>query len=173
LIGKEECAIANGKYQEWLTESGLLYIEGLAREGLTDSMICSKLGIHPSTLYDWEGKFPEISEALKKGRAPVDYEVENALLKRAKGYEVIETVTDYYFSDTEKDENGDPKKIIKNIRMVKKHVPADVGAIALWLKNRRPDQWRERREEQIQVTSADYSLLDDVVEAVKKDARHQ
>lgn len=120
------------------------------------------MGISSTTYYRWLNEYEQIREAIKKGKAPVDQEVENALLKRAKGYDYIETVTDYYFSETEKDEDGNPKKIIKNIRMTKKHMAPDVGAAAFWLKNRRPDRWREKREEQIQVTSADYSLLDDV-----------
>ncbi len=120
------------------------------------------MGVSSTTYYRWLNEYEQIREAIKKGKAPVDQEVENALLKRAKGYDYIETVTDYYFSETEKDEDGNPKKIIKNIRMTKKHMAPDVGAAAFWLKNRRPDRWREKREEQIQVTSADYSLLDDV-----------
>ena len=72
-------------------------------------------------------------------------------------------------SETEKDEDGNPKRVIKNVRMIKKHVSPDVGAIAFWLKNRRPDRWREKREEQIQVTQADYSLLDEVAKAVAVD----
>ena len=124
--------------------------------------IAGKMGVSSTTYYRWLNEYEQIREAIKKGKAPVDQEVENALLKRAKGYDYIETVTDYYFSETEKDEDGNPKKIIKNIRMTKKHMAPDVGAAAFWLKNRRPDRWREKREEQIQVTSADYSLLDDV-----------
>ena len=120
------------------------------------------MGVSSTTYYRWLNEYEQIREAIKKGKAPVDQEVENALLKRAKGYDYIETVTDYYFSETEKDEDGNPKKIIKNIRMTKKHMAPDVGAAAFWLKNRSPDRWREKREEQIQVTSADYSLLDDV-----------
>ena len=120
------------------------------------------MGISRRTLYRWETDCAEIGEAIRRGKVPVDTRVENALLKRATGYDYIETVTDYYFSETEKDEDGNPKKIIKNIRMTKKHMAPDVGAAAFWLKNRRPDRWREKREEQIQVTSADYSLLDDV-----------
>ena len=120
------------------------------------------MGVSSTTYYRWLNEYEQIREAIKKGKAPVDQEVENALLKRAKGYDYIETVTDYYFSETEKDEDGNPKKIIKNIRMTKKHMAPDVGAAAFWLKNRRPDRWSEKREEQIQVTSADYSLLDDV-----------
>ena len=97
--------------------------------------------------------------------------MENALLKRALGYSYTETTTDFELIDTGTvDDDGNPvmEKKIKNIRSVKKEVAPDVGAAAFWLKNRRPDKWREKREEQIQVTSADYSLLDEVAEAVKK-----
>ena len=47
------------------------------------------MGVSYSTLCEWKDhRFPEILEALKKGKAPVDIEVENALLKRATGYTV-------------------------------------------------------------------------------------
>lgn len=138
---------------------------------MTDAQIAQNIRISVQTYYEWQRRFPSFLEAVKKGKAPVDTQVENALLKRALGYDYIETVTDYTLSETEKDENGNPKKIIKNVRMTKKHVAPDVGAQAFWLKNRRPDRWREKREEQIQVTAADYSLLDAVAEAVKENAK--
>lgn len=164
-LQREGCAIgAKGRYGDWLSEDGLTRIEGWASEGLTDEQIAASMGIAERTFTDWKARFPAIVAALKKGKAPVDKQVENALLKRAKGFEYIETVTDYCFSETEKDEDGSPKKIIKNVRMTKKYVPPDTGAAAFWLKNRRPDRWREKREEQIQVTAADYSLLDGVKE---------
>ena len=90
------------------------------------------------------------------------------MLKRALGYSYVETVTDFELVDTgEKDDDGKPvmEKRIKNVRSVKK----DVGAAAFWLKNRRPDKWREKREEQIQVSAADYSLLDKVRETAEND----
>ena len=59
--------MAKGKYQEWLTPEGLLRIEGWARDGLIDEQIAHNMGINPATLYDWKKKYPEISEALKKG----------------------------------------------------------------------------------------------------------
>ena len=168
------CAIANGKYQEWLTDDGLTCIEGWAREGLTDVQIAAKMGIASTTFYRWQQEHGEFREALKKGKAPVDIQVENALLKRALGYSYTETTTDFELIDTGmSDDDGNPimEKRIKNVRSVKKEVAPDVGAAAFWLKNRRPDLWREKREEQIQVTSADYSLLDEVAEAVKKNAK--
>lgn len=125
------------------------------------------MGISCSTYYAWQRQFPQISQAIKKGKAPVDAQVENALLKRALGYSYTETITDFELSD-ELDEDGNPKKKIKNVRMIKKEVAPDVGAAAFWLKNRRPDRWRDKREEQVQVTGADYSLLDGAMASLKR-----
>jgi len=78
--------MAKGKYLEWVTEEGLLLIEGWARDGLTDEQIAYNIGINRDTLYTWKKKYPDISDALKKGKKVVDRQVENALLKRALGY---------------------------------------------------------------------------------------
>jgi len=75
--------MAKGKYEYWLTEDGLLLLAAWARDGLTDEDIATKMNVHPSTLYDYKNKYPEISEALKKGKEIIDIEVENALLKKA------------------------------------------------------------------------------------------
>ena len=133
------------------------------------------MGISSTTFYRWQQEHGEFREALKKGKAPVDTQVENALLKRALGYSYTETTTDFELIDTGAvDDDGKPimEKKIKNVRSVKKEVAPDVGAAAFWLKNRRPDRWREKREEQIQVTSADYSLLDEVAEAVRRNGQN-
>lgn len=130
------------------------------------------MGVSSTTYYRWQQEHKQIREAIKKGKAPVDTQVENALLKRALGYSYTETVTDFELIDTgEVDDDGKPimEKKIKNIRSTKKEVAPDTGAIAFWLKNRRPDRWREKREEQIQVTSADYSLLDKVAKEMQID----
>ena len=148
-------------------------MQGWARDGLTDAQIAVKMGVASSTFYLWQSRFPEIMEALKKGKAPVDTQVENALLKRALGYSYVETVTEFELTDTGmKDNDGKPvmEKKIKSVRSIKKEVPPDVGAGAFWLKNRRPDRWREKREETIAVTSADFSLLDEIAEVLKRDA---
>ena len=81
---------ARGKYEYWLTSEGLTLLEGWARDGLTDEQLAKKIGINPATLYDWKNKFSKISEALKKGKEVVDIQVENALLKRALGYDYQE-----------------------------------------------------------------------------------
>ncbi len=118
--------MSKGKYLRWLSPDGLLLLEGWARDGLSNAQIARKMGINPDTLYTYMSKYPEISETIKKGKEIVDYKVENALLKRALGYEVIETVYD---------NSGRAKKI-------EKHIKPDVRAQIIWLNNRKPKQWR-------------------------------
>lgn len=124
--------MAKGKYHEWLTPDGLLLLEGWARDGLNDEQIAQNIGINPATLYKWIDRYGKIGEAIRKGKAPVDFQVENALLKRALGYDWEETTTEVY---------GDGKKHVKKVT---RHVQPDVGAMAFWLKNRKPRKWRER-----------------------------
>lgn len=95
------------------------------------------MGISERSLTDWKDRFPSISAALKKGKAPVDMEVENALLKRALGYDYEEVIV-------ETDEStGTPRTHTKRIT---KHMPPDVTAQIFWLKNRRPDKWRDKQD---------------------------
>ena len=78
--------MAGGKYQEWLTDEGLLKIEGWARDGLTDKQIAHNIGVNEATLNRWKSAHAPILQALKRGKEVIDREVENALLKRALGY---------------------------------------------------------------------------------------
>lgn len=126
--------MAKGKYQEWLTPDGITRLEAWARDGLTDEQIAAKIGITATTLYDWKNKYPVISEALKRGKEVVDVEVENALLKRAMGYEYTET-------RTETADDGTVKTIV-----MQKTMPPDTTAQIFWLKNRRPAVWRDKQQ---------------------------
>ncbi len=123
--------MARGKFEYWLTEDGLILLEGWSRDGLTDEQLAEKIGINRATLYDWKKKYSNISDALKRGKEIVDIQVENALLKRAIGYDYTE----------QKIEKSDKEtKIIQTI----KHIPGDTTAQIFWLKNRRPDKWRDK-----------------------------
>lgn len=75
--------VAKNKYDEWLTEEGLVLIGGWARDGLSKEQIAENMGICRDTLYEWEKKFTDISDALKKGREVADRNVENALYQNA------------------------------------------------------------------------------------------
>ncbi len=149
--------IAKGKYEQWLTEEGLILLEGWARDGLTDEQIAHNIGINASTLYDWKKKYSKIAEALKKGKEVVDIQVENALLKRALGYEYEEKTI----------ETGD---FGEKIKTVIKQVPPDTTAQIFWLKNRKPAKWRDKVKEQTEEsTESKLDKLIGLTEEVMKD----
>lgn len=122
------------KYQDWLEPEGLIQIEGWTRDGLTDEQIATNMGIRRETLIAWKKKYPEINNAMKKGKEVVDKQVENALLKRALGYTFNET------SIVKKD-----GKVVEQ-KIVKKEVPGDTTAQIFWLKNRKPVEWRDKKD---------------------------
>ncbi len=132
--------MAQGKYKTWLEPDNLLRLQAWARNGLTDEQIAHNIGISVGTLYDWKKRHHEISEALKRGKEVVDIEVENVLLKRAKGYN-YEEITQERIGDPE---TGDAKLVVTKV--VTKHMAPDVTAIIFWLKNRLAKDWRDKRE---------------------------
>ena len=137
--------MAKGKYADWITEDGLLLLEGWARDGLTDEQIAHNIGIHVATFYRWQEAHGEFRDALKRGKAPVDLQVENALLKRALGYEYEEVTTEIVLPDT--------------------------TAQIFWLKNRRPDKWRDKREEAVSIHNADPHLDEEIERMFDEAAR--
>ena len=96
------------KYQQWVEPEGLALREGWAREGLTEEQIGRRMDVSPSTLRSWKRRFPQLAEALRKGREVVDFQVESALLQNALG--------------------------------------GNLNAQIFWLKNRRPDKYRDKPE---------------------------
>ncbi|MFC5773701.1 MULTISPECIES: hypothetical protein [Ectobacillus] len=145
--------MAKGKYQEWLTKEGLLLIEGWARDGLTDEQIAKNMGIAVKTLYNWKNSHMPILQALKKGKEVVDREVENALLKRALGYQ-YEEVT--YEMGVE-------------VKRVCKEVTPDTTALIFWLKNRMSD-WggdRAKRVSELRKLEADTQLVQERIKLLK------
>lgn len=134
---KEVSLMAKGKYEYWLSPDGLLKLEAWARDGLTDKQISHNIGITEQTLNIWKRSYPSFFESLKKGKEVVDIEVENALLKRALGYEYTETKTEEYIVE------GVP---VKRVTKTVKEVVPDTTAQIFWLKNRRPGQWRDKHD---------------------------
>lgn len=133
--------MAKGKYQEWLEPDGLLLLSAWARDGLTGEQIAKKMAISYSTFKLWKEKYSAISAALKKGKEVVDIEVENSLLKRAKGYSYEEITQELI---TVENEDGDKHKELAVTKIVKKEVLPDVTAQIIWLKNRKPREWRDK-----------------------------
>lgn len=155
---KKVSLIAKGKYEKWLTPEGLLKLEGWAREGLTDEQIAGKMGIHRDTLNEWKKKYSDISDTLKRGKEVVDLQVENALLKRALGYEYEEVTEEYELGTLTK------KKVTK------KQVIPDTTAQIFWLKNRRPDKWKDKQDVQVSgELKEEQTKLDDLIKQISGD----
>lgn len=126
----------------------MLRVFGWVREGLADEQVAHNMGIAYSTYKEWVKRFPALSATIKKGKEPVDIEVENSLLKRAMGFTYEETTTDVEQIPTSKtDEDGNPiiREIVHTKTVVKTALP-DTAAMIFWLKNRRPDRWRDKQD---------------------------
>ena len=130
--------MAKGKYQEWLEPDGLLKLEGYARDGLIDEQIAKNMGIALSTLKLWKNGHPAILAALKRGKEVIDIEVENALYKRAIGYTYEEV----------KEEEMPDGRIRRTVTT--KEVAGDTTAQIFWLKNRKPAEWRDKQNIEIE-----------------------
>ena len=139
--------MAKGKYQKWLEPENLILLEGWARDGLTDEQIAKNMGISYSTLKDWKNKYPAISATLKKGKEVVDTEVENALLQKALG--MTKTVQKPIKLKEVKYDNGKRVSEKEHIEYAEEEVfiPPDTTAQIFWLKNRRPDKWRDKQKD--------------------------
>lgn len=123
--------MAKSKYvSHVLPKLGL--VEGWAREGMIERDMAAKLGVSYSSFADYKNRFPDFLEALKRGKEVVDFEVENALLKRALGYAYVEERVEVSDKDGE--------KVTKTV----KQVAPDVTAQIFWLKNRKPGKWRDK-----------------------------
>lgn len=142
---KNECIAA-----EWLEEDNLMLLECWARDGYTFQDIANRIGISISTLRMWRAQYPDIDNALKKGREIIDYKVENALLKSALGYktkEVKVTTTIRY---------GKTVETIKEV--TDKEQAPNVSAIQCWLYNRLPQKWKKNRDQLIELDDEDTKI---------------
>lgn len=124
-------------------------ITQMAREGLIDKDIAYNLGVSESTFCGYKKKYHELMQALMEGKEVADARVENALYKRAVGYTYDEITY----------ENG------VETRRVTKQVAPDTTAGIFWLKNRRPDRWRDVKQidhdGKVEITNPLNSLTDD------------
>ena len=139
---------SRGQYVYWTTEDGLLLLEAWARNGLSQEQIANNIGIRRQTLTEWMKRFPVISDAIRTRAKDIsDIEVENALRKKALGY-TITVNKPIKVRKVEYDDSGHRVKEYEEIVQAEEdvHVPADTQAAIFWLKNRKPDDWRDKRE---------------------------
>lgn len=111
-------------WRPWFPE----LVTWMARLGLTEPQMAAELGVAPNTFANWRcDRHPELKLALAEGRMLSDARVEGSLYARALGIHTEVTVLN---------KNGDPVQ-------VSLYEKPDVVACIFWLKNRRPDLWRD------------------------------
>ncbi|WP_213679973.1 helix-turn-helix domain-containing protein [Staphylococcus aureus] len=108
-------------------------VEGWKRDGLTDEQIARNLGVSKHTLIKWKKNIPDFLDAIKKGKEVSDYELENALHKRAVGY--------YYEEETVTNKG----EVVK----IKKYEHANPTSLIFALKNRLSHKYRDKVEQEI------------------------
>jgi hypothetical protein len=107
----------------------------LAEHGLTNREIADFLEVDIATLYRWQGEKEGFCDALKAGKAPADDRVERSLYQMAVGYD--QDAVKIFMPA-----NADKPVYAKYLEKVQ---PSAVAAI-FWLKNRRPELWRDKPE---------------------------
>lgn len=102
----------------------------LCEAGATDREVAQAFEVSESTIHSWKHRHPEFLKSLKLGKEAADDRVEQSLYRRALGYTFDATKVFQH--------NGKPV-VVPYIE----HAPPDTTAGIFWLKNRRPDHWRD------------------------------
>lgn len=104
-----------------------------ASKGFTDKELAYALDVCVNTIDNWKKKYPEFLGSLKRGKDVFDDLVEKSLAERAMGYS-----------------HPHEKLFLREGEVIRvmttKHYPPDTTAAIFWLKNRRPEQWRDKHE---------------------------
>jgi len=105
----------------------------LCELGAINEDLADAFKVSVATIKTWKKKYPKFLSAIKEAKANYDNQVEVALRDRAKGYT-----------------HPEEKVFCQNGKIVTykttKHYPPDTSAAFIWLKNRRPERWRDRQE---------------------------
>lgn len=146
-MGEQDSKAAMGRpkedlYKKWIAgkeDEIIRYCE----EGADLKGIAKLLGCGLTTLKSLKKMYPEFAELMKKANEVADEEIVSALYKRAKGYDAEDTIT-----EVRVDPGGSAQTTY--VRKTKRHIPADLGAMVFWLKNRRPEEWRDKQDVELE-----------------------
>ncbi|NTV02453.1 MAG: hypothetical protein HGB04_06660 [Chlorobiaceae bacterium] len=125
-------------YEKWVKGKEEV-IRADCREGADLKGLARRLGCGMTTLTSIVRTSPQFRELIREDRESADLHVISALYRRAIGYEYEETVTKVSVG-----KNGEA--IPTAVEKRKRHVPADTLAALAWLRNRRPEDWRDKKE---------------------------
>ena len=123
-----------GRPSSYDSERYPIIAKAMSRLGATHQEVAAALQVALSNFNKWRKAYPEFEVALKEGKALSDSHVEDGLYRRALGYEYTEVKV------------VEDEKAGKRTETTTKQRAPDVAAQIFWLKNRKPDQWRDVRE---------------------------
>lgn len=122
--------------------------------GAIDKDLATFFGVQESTINKWKIDYPEFSESLKRGKHLADAEIASSLFNRAKGA-VINTQQAFKIKNIiYKDGNRIESESIEIVNL-KQEQPPDTTAGIFWLKNRKPDKWRDKTNTDITTNGKD------------------
>jgi len=104
----------------------------LCKLGATDVQLADFFDVAESTIHKWKLEHTSFSESLKAGKVFSDDKVEAALYDRAIGY---------HYDEIKEEHSEDGMKRTVTTKRIQ-----DNTAAIFWLKNRRPEQWRDKVE---------------------------
>lgn len=106
--------------------------------GATDQEIADFFKVEVRTIYRWKHDHDEFCQALKAGKSVADERVERSLYQKAVGYEQDEVKI---FMPA-----GAEKPVYAEFRA---KVAPDTTAAIFWLKNRRSQDWRDVKAQEV------------------------
>ncbi|MFZ7648302.1 helix-turn-helix domain-containing protein [Staphylococcus saprophyticus] len=129
-------------YEKLDIKDKLGLVEGWKRDGLTDVQIAENLGVSKNSIIKWKKEKKDFSDAIKKGKEVSDYELENALHKRATGY---------YYKEETVTNKGD-------VVQIEKYEHANPTSLIFALKNRLPAKYRDKVEQEVTQRNIDLNI---------------
>lgn len=179
--------MAHAEYKKWLEPDNLTKLRSWARDGLTNEQIAKKIGIKRQTFQRWLSTYSDMSDALKKGKEIVDAEIEDSLISIMKKHTV--TTTQYKmvkkdafnlkaerskFANIYKLDHPNATKeevgiaVAEHVDVYEKipisktvtEVDPNASAIIFWLKNRRPDIYRDQIFQKLNEANARKTLAE-------------
>jgi len=108
-----------------------LIAKEMCQLGATDADLAAAFDCSTQTINLWKSTHKEFSDAIKVGKSPADDRVEHSLYQRAVGYSY--DAVKIFCKDGE-----------ETLIPYQEHVPPDVAAAFIWLKNRRKEEWRDK-----------------------------
>lgn len=124
----------------------------LCRLGATDSELAEFFKVTEQTINNWKRMYVTFFESIKTAKTWADALAANGLFKRATGYRYSEVKTKAVRPMSEPDDDGgiqaagEDSMLVVEVVTTEKEMPPDTSAAFLWLKNRRPKDWRDKIE---------------------------